>query len=106
MQPPHEATDESDDSHSHFKNPFGVPPMGRPYVERNEPRISYNFKVKIPEFQGSTKPEDLVDCLNIVERVFDYYEVMDEKKTKPVAICLKGESFCLGKNGNFQPMKQ
>ncbi|KAF3962987.1 hypothetical protein CMV_012567 [Castanea mollissima] len=26
MQPPHENTDESDDSHSHFENPFGVPP--------------------------------------------------------------------------------
>ena len=39
MQPPHEATDESDDSHSHFENPFGVPPRGRPFMERNEPRL-------------------------------------------------------------------
>ena len=53
MQPPHETTDESDDSHSHFENPFGAPPRGRPYVERNEPRLDYNFKVEIPEFQTS-----------------------------------------------------
>ena len=48
MQPPHENTDESNDSHSHFENPFGVPPRGRPYVERSEPRLDYNFKVEIP----------------------------------------------------------
>nr|POF00138.1 hypothetical protein CFP56_19096 [Quercus suber] len=28
MQPPHETTDEFDDSHSHFENPFGAPPRG------------------------------------------------------------------------------
>ena len=28
MQPPHEPTDESDDSHSHFENPFGAHPRG------------------------------------------------------------------------------
>nr|POE66309.1 hypothetical protein CFP56_76837 [Quercus suber] len=26
MQPSHETTDKSDDSHSHFENPFGAPP--------------------------------------------------------------------------------
>ena len=88
MQPPHETTDESDDSHSHFENPFGALPRGRLYAERNEPRLDYNFKVEIPEFQGSLKPEDFVDWLNTVERVFDYYEVMDEKKVKLVAIRL------------------
>ena len=61
MQPPYQAIDESNDSHSHFENPFGVPPKGRPYVERNQPRLDYNFKVEIPEFQGSLKPNDSVD---------------------------------------------
>ena len=58
MQPPHEATNDSDDSHSHFENPFGVPPKGRPYVERNGPRLDYNFKIEIPELQGSLKLEE------------------------------------------------
>ena len=92
-QPPHEAIDESDDSHSHFENSFGVPPKGRPFVERNEPRLDYNFKVEVPEFQGSLKSKDFVDWLNTVERMFDCYEVMDEKKMKLVAICLKGRDF-------------
>ena len=92
MQPPHETTNESDDSHSHFENPFRAPPRGRPYVERNESRLDYNFKVEIPEFQGSLKPEDFVDWLNTVERVFDYYEVIDEKKVKLVTIRLKGRA--------------
>ena len=89
MQPSHEAIDESDDSHSHFENPFGVPPRGRPFVERNEPRLDYNFEVEILEFQGSLKPKDFVDWLNTVERVLDSYEVMDEEKVKLVAIRLK-----------------
>ena len=106
MQPPHEATDESDDSHYHFENPFGVPPRGRPFVEINKPRLDYNFKGEIPKFHGSFKLEDFVDWLNTVERVFDYYEVMDEKKVKLVAICLKRESFCLvGTIANFSPKK-
>ena len=87
--------------HSHFENPFGVPPRGRPFVERNEPRLDYNFKVEIPEFRGSLKPEDFVDWLNTVERVFDYYEVMDEKKVKLIAICLS----LVGTIANFSPKK-
>ena len=54
--------------------------------------FDYNFKVEIPEFHGRFKPEDFVDWLNTIERVFDYYEVMDEKKVKLVAIRLKGRA--------------
>ena len=49
-------------------------------MERNEPKLDYNFKVEVLEFQGSLKPKDYVDWLNIVEREFDYYEFMDERK--------------------------
>ena len=59
MQPPHETTDESDDSHSHFENPFGAPPRGRPYAERNEPRLDYNFKVEIQNFKGVSNQKTL-----------------------------------------------
>ena len=72
---------------------LGVPPMGRPFMERNELRLGYSFKVEVPKFQGSPKSEDFVDWLNIVERMFDCYEVMDEKEMKLVAICLKGKAF-------------
>ena len=57
-------------------------------MERNEPRLDYNFKVEIPEFQGSLELKDFIDWLNTVERVFDYYEVMDENKVKLVTIRL------------------
>ena len=52
-------------------------------MERNETRLDYNFEVEIPKFQRS------LDWLNIAERVFDSYEVKDEKKVKLVAIRLK-----------------
>ena len=71
---------------------FGAPPRGRPYEERNEPRLDYNFKVEILEFQSSLKPEDFVDWLNTIERMFDYYEVIDEKKVKLFTIRLKGRA--------------
>ena len=67
-------------------------------MERNKPRLDYNFKGEIPKFHGSFKLEDFVDWLNTVERVFDYYEVMDEKKVKLVAICLKKGELLLGGN--------
>ena len=101
LQPPHEAIDESDDSHSHFKNPFGVPPRESPCVERNEPSLDYNFKVEILEFQGSLKLEDFVYWLNTVERMFHYYEVMDEKKVRLVTIRLKGDLPLGGNNYKF-----
>ena len=59
-------------------------------VGRNEPRLVG----KILEFhQGSLKPEIFGDWLSTVERVFDYYEIMGEKKVKLVAIRLKGRAY-------------
>ncbi|KAM1570644.1 hypothetical protein ACFX10_035620 [Malus domestica] len=47
-----------------------------------------NMKVDIPEFEGKIRPEEFIDWLNTVERVFDYKEVLDHRKVKIVAIKL------------------
>jgi hypothetical protein len=43
----------------------------------------------LPEFHGNLSPEDFVDWLNTVERVFKYHEIPEAKKTKLVAIKLR-----------------
>ena len=47
------------------------------------------MKIDIQEFKGKIKPEEYIDWLNTVERVFDYKEILDHRKVKIVAIKLK-----------------
>ncbi|XP_031378325.1 uncharacterized protein LOC116193718 [Punica granatum] len=49
----------------------------------------YGIKVDIPDFEGQMHPEDFIDWLATVERVFDFKNIFEEKKVKLVAIKLK-----------------
>ncbi|PKI74302.1 hypothetical protein CRG98_005305 [Punica granatum] len=49
----------------------------------------YGVKVDIPDFEGQMHPEDFIDWLATVERVFDFKNIFEEKKVKLVAIKLK-----------------
>ena len=51
-----------------------------------------NFWIDLPKFHGSLSLEDFVDYLSTVERVFEYYEVLEVKKTKLVGIKLRGRA--------------
>ena len=79
----------SEDSQSHFENPFGEPNWRRP-----PPHLPYKWenqvKIELPEFNGSLNPDEFVDWMNTVERVFDYGEVSEVKMVKQVDIRLKG----------------
>jgi len=44
-----------------------------------------DFKVEISEFEGQLNPDDFLNWLNTVERVFEYKDVPDDKKVKLVA---------------------
>ena len=44
---------------------------------------------KIPEFDGKTQDDELLECIWIVERVFDLKEYSEEKNVKMVAVKLK-----------------
>ncbi|KAL6175180.1 hypothetical protein ACLB2K_051822 [Fragaria x ananassa] len=51
-------------------------------------RRGFDMKVDISEFEGRMRPDDFVDWLNTVERVFEYKKIPDEKRVKIVAIKL------------------
>jgi hypothetical protein len=92
LQPPSERSDDSNDAQTNFQNPFGVPQRGKPVLERYEHKWEHNIKVELLEFQESLNPDEFVDWLNTPERVFDYYEVSEEKNVKLVSIQLKGRA--------------
>lgn len=56
---------------------------------RDDPLRSMGVKVEIPEFSGKAQPDDFIDWLSTVERVFDLREIPDNLKVKLVAIKLK-----------------
>ncbi|XP_017978278.1 PREDICTED: uncharacterized protein LOC108662429 [Theobroma cacao] len=47
------------------------------------------IKIDIPEFEGRLHPDDFLDWLYTVERVFELKDIPDEKRVKLVAIKLK-----------------
>ena len=48
-----------------------------------------DFKVDIPGFEGKLDPDDFIEWLQTVERIFDYKEIPDDKKVKIVALKLR-----------------
>ncbi|TXG63951.1 hypothetical protein EZV62_010945 [Acer yangbiense] len=62
----------------------------RHYVLRDrETHHTFNAKVEIPEFEGKMLPDEFVEWLNAVDRIFDYQDVPENKKVKLVAIKLR-----------------
>ena len=53
-----------------------------------EPRD--DSKAEIPEFDGKTQRDELLEWILTVEHVFDLKEYSEEKKVKLVAVKLKG----------------
>ena len=50
------------------------------------------MKVEIPEFEGKMQPEEFMDWLHVVERIFDYKDIPIDLKVKLIAIKLKKHS--------------
>ena len=74
------------------ENPWGVhrPDRGRRYRSgRYYSSQNLGVKVDIPNFEGKSHPDDFIDWLYTVERVFDIKNLSDEQKVKLVAIKLK-----------------
>ena len=58
---------------------------GEPWFQAN----SNDFRVEVPEFEVKLDPEEFLDWLHSVERVFEYKDVPGDKKVKLVALRLK-----------------
>jgi len=61
-------------------------------MTREEPRFQANsddFKVEVPEFEGKLDHEEFLDWLHTVERVFEYKDILEDKKVKLVALRLR-----------------
>ncbi|GKA36999.1 reverse transcriptase domain-containing protein [Tanacetum coccineum] len=56
---------------------------------RDDPIRSLRLKIEIPEFTGKVQPDDFIDWLSTVERVFDVRDIPDKLKVKLVAIKLR-----------------
>jgi len=60
-----------------------------PRTQRRGRRHSSNFndfKVDIPEFEGKLNPDDFIEWLQTMERIFDYKEIPEDKKVKILAL--------------------
>ena len=77
---------EEEESHPHGSSSEGEE-EGRPFRPRGGNNL--NFKVDIPEFKSQLDPDLFLDWLRMVERVFDYKDVPEEKKVKLVALKLR-----------------
>ena len=60
-----------------------------PRRESRQPNNFNDFKVDIPEFEGRLDPDDFLEWIQTVERVFEYKEVPDEQKVKVIALKLR-----------------
>ncbi|XP_028071101.1 uncharacterized protein LOC114273497 [Camellia sinensis] len=96
LLPPTKGSDGFDEikggTHHSFDNIFWAPRRHRTDVGRMEHKWENNIKIELPEFHGSLNPDEFIDWLNTIERIFDYGEVFVEKKVKLVAIWLKGRA--------------
>ena len=85
----------SDDEFENFFHHPPTPPAHRhrhappPPHQPADPLRSLGLRTEIPEFEGNLQPDDFLDWLLTVERIFDLRDIPDNLKVKLVAIKLK-----------------
>ncbi|XP_076918971.1 uncharacterized protein LOC143579600 [Bidens hawaiensis] len=79
--------EENDGFHNIFgrRRRHGTPPPPPP----SDPICALGIRTEIPKFEGNMQPDDFIDWLQTVERIFDLRDVPDNLKVKLVAIKLK-----------------
>ncbi|GLU23899.1 hypothetical protein SLE2022_398740 [Rubroshorea leprosula] len=94
---PHESEEDTDD-----ENPFHhlrdnessssaerVRRGRRPQQNAAPKSTDLGIKIDIPDFEGRLQPDEFIDWLHTVERVFELKDIPDDKRVKLVAIKLK-----------------
>ncbi|KAH9653391.1 Endonuclease [Citrus sinensis] len=86
----HCTPEREDKSSGSFANPFSG---RRPKTESTDDRRrEYGLRIDIPEFQGSGRPEELLDWINAIEEVFEYKEVPENKLVSLAATRFRGRA--------------
>jgi len=60
-----------------------------PRKESRQASNTNDFKIDIPEFEGKLDPDDFVELLQTVERIFEFKQISEDKKVKLVALKLR-----------------
>jgi hypothetical protein len=94
----HESDNEVSSEDGEDLNPFhqarshassdNTPPHPR-NLRLHDVQRHYDVKVDIPEFEGRMQPDEFIDWLNTIERIFEYKDVSEHHKVKLVAIKLR-----------------
>jgi hypothetical protein len=72
-------------AHSHSSGE-STPPHPR-FVRNSRP--GFDMKVDIPDLEGKMQPDDFIDWLTTVERIFNFKDIPENRKVKVVAIKLR-----------------
>ncbi|GAV74177.1 hypothetical protein CFOL_v3_17658 [Cephalotus follicularis] len=64
-------------------------PRGRMRRRNKADDNDRGLHLDIPDFDGSLNPDDFVDWMNAIERLFDYKDYTEEKKFKVAILKLK-----------------
>ena len=60
-------------------------PQRRPRIGRRFQPNQNDFRVEVMEFEGKLNPDDFLEWLHTVKRVFDFKGIPEEKKLKLIA---------------------
>nr|GEV06976.1 reverse transcriptase domain-containing protein [Tanacetum cinerariifolium] len=71
------------------ENPFGGRRQNLRGMNRDDPLRNLGMKIEIPKFMGKARPDDFIDWLSTVERIFDLRDILEKLKVKLVAIKLR-----------------
>ena len=81
--------DEDEVTINSLSSPNEEEPLRRTRKERRQPINSNDFRIEIPEFERMHDPDEFLEWLPTVERIFEYKEVLEDKKVKLVALKLR-----------------
>ena len=73
----------------HIESSSDDEPFMRPRRHRRNQSNFGDIKVEVSEFEGRLDPDEFIEWLQTVERVFDYKEIPEDKKVKLVALRLR-----------------
>ena len=85
-------SDSNQEEEEEDSNPFAScseEDHARPRRNRRASNHFSNFKVEMPEFEGWLDPNEFLEWLQTVERVFEYRDVPQDKKVKLVALKIR-----------------